>query len=161
MATFVSITRVNRRTINAITEQKETNASLLKADASFTEISEKVKISGGFSHATGKSQTGATIQVQIEPLSGDITHATFNMKNNLETKNNSTSLTKTLFKNDFFCMSVLKISQFTGAIGEEKIISPEGLQQITLWFGSQKTVNDAFGINIMTHSQVRNNGSIK
>ncbi|ACX89555.1 hypothetical protein Pecwa_3821 [Pectobacterium parmentieri WPP163] len=43
----------------------------------------------------------------------------------------------------------------------KNIVSPEGLQQITLWFGSQKTVNDAFGINIMTHSQVRNNGSIK
>ncbi|AYH05029.1 hypothetical protein [Pectobacterium parmentieri] len=40
-------------------------------------------------------------------------------------------------------------------------VNPEGLQQATLWFGSKEIVKKSFGIDIMSHSQVINNGSIK
>ncbi|MBI0549183.1 hypothetical protein [Pectobacterium parmentieri] len=128
MATSIDVTRVNRRTINAIAERKEADTLLLKADAayaSFTEASGPVRISGGFTHATttGKSQTGATVRIEIEPLPGDITHATFNVKTNFEIGGNSTNLTKFLLKNSFFeHMYALKISQFIGAIGEANIV---------------------------------------
>ncbi|AOR59697.1 hypothetical protein [Pectobacterium parmentieri] len=40
-------------------------------------------------------------------------------------------------------------------------VNPEGLQQATLWFGSKEIVKKSFGIDIMSHSQLINNGSIK
>lgn len=128
MALNVDVKRVNRRALDAIADRKEVNTQLLKADvayASFTEVSGPVRISGGFTHATttGKSQTGATIRVVIEPLPGDITHATFKVKGHYEIGGSSANLTRFVLKNNFFeQMYALKISQFIGAIGEANIV---------------------------------------
>ncbi|WP_260513394.1 hypothetical protein [Serratia fonticola] len=325
------VVRVNRRAINAVAERKAVDTPLLKADiayASFTEVSGPVRITGGFTHGTttGKSRTGATVRIEIEPMPGETTQATFKVKGKFEVGSSPANMANFLLKNNFFeHMLALKISQFIGTIGEvnivkklmgasprfhlyqegattatpllnlnvvagsvthlqhsrtkngldiiakvvnpspppphfwaifevkstamhtkdvtplgqyegklseiqkggidyvrktienalkankknpagfimdaekikemekllfaldkqkgdgitrvlgfvvgqgiddkykaiKNIISPEGLQQITLWFGSKKIIKDSFGIEIMSHSQVRNNGSIK
>lgn len=122
------VVRVNRRAINAVAERKAVDTPLLKADiayASFTEVSGPVRITGGFTHGTttGKSRTGATVRVEIEPMPGETTQATFKVKGKFEVGSSPANITNFLLKNNFFeQMLTLKISQFIGAIGEVNIV---------------------------------------
>ncbi|CAM4296126.1 hypothetical protein [Serratia silvae] len=122
------VVRVNRRAINAVAERKAVDTPLLKADiayASFTEVSGPVRITGGFTHGTttGKSRTGATVRVEIEPMPGETTQATFKVKGKFEVGSSPANMANFLLKNNFFeHMLALKISQFIGTIGEVNIV---------------------------------------
>jgi hypothetical protein len=122
------VVRVNRRAINAVAERKAVDTPLLKADiayASFTEVSGPVRITGGFTHGTttGKSRTGATVRVEIEPMPGETTQATFKVKGKFEVGSSPANMANFLLKNNFFeNMLALKISQFIGTIGEVNIV---------------------------------------
>ncbi|WP_447882961.1 hypothetical protein [Serratia fonticola] len=128
MVTKTEVVRVNRRAMNAIAERKAVDTPLLKADiayATFTEVSGPVKITGGFTHGTttGKSRTGATVRVEIEPMPGETTQATFKVKGKFEVGSSPANMANFLLKNNFFeHMLALKISQFIGTIGEVNIV---------------------------------------
>ncbi|MDR0807097.1 MAG: hypothetical protein LBN41_10215 [Enterobacteriaceae bacterium] len=156
----VKVVQTDRKVFSQVKGAVQADAEALKASSVFAVFDDSmgnVRVTGGVSHGTKKgiSETEAIVRIEMEPIPGDITHATFKVSGNVEIGMSAKRFTQFLIKNKFFNkLLFLKVRQFIGAIGEWRLVKQmnEGAIDFHVLSAGANSATDTISFRIVPNS---------